>query len=133
MKTWQVIAGAAALVVALPVGCTYLGVATNVATAPARVANKTLQTDNIIFNYEGFFNRDAAYKSRLAGIQTHKSILAEATDPAERSRLTMELAAQRQSCRDLANQYNADAQKLNRGLFRSNNLPVALSETECNA
>lgn len=122
---------AIAVLIGLPIGCSMITTATTVATTPSRVINKTLETNNVIANYETFFNRKAEFDGRVAQIETHQAVISATNDPAELSRLRMELAAQRQSCRELANNYNADAQKLNRGLFRDNNLPANLEVTAC--
>lgn len=131
MSKFKIGLALAAVLVGVPVGCSILGTATSVATAPGRVVQKTLQTDNIISNYEGFFNRKAQYDARLNQAQGHTLLLATEQDPAEKTRLRIELSAMKQSCRDLATQYNADAAKLNRKLFRDSQLPANLSETAC--
>lgn len=131
MSNFKYIAIGVAVLIAVPVGLSLIGTINTVATAPGRVINKTLQTDNIIFNYERFFDASAQYTSRLAQIKEYKPLLAAETDSAERSRLRIELSAMKQSCRELANDYNADAQKLNRGLFRDNKLPEQLDATAC--
>lgn len=52
--------------------------------------------------------------------------LAGETDRQEVIRLRTDVNAVRQRCTDLAERYNANASKLNKGLFRSWNLPAAL-------
>jgi hypothetical protein len=131
MSTFKYVAIGVAALIAIPVGLNAIGVFNTVATAPGRVINKTLQTDNIIFNYERFFDVNANYTARVAQITEYKPVLAGETDPAEKSRLRTELSAMKQSCRELANGYNADAQKLNRSLFRDNKLPEQLDVTAC--
>lgn len=106
--------------------------AINFVTKPAALANKTFQTDNIIFNYERFYDVSAAYDSRTAQITQFKSDLAAATNPDEQGRIKMELGAVQQTCRDLATQYNADSQKINREIFKSNDLPERLDLVACN-
>lgn len=131
MSTFKYVAIGVAALIAIPVGLNAIGVFNTVATAPGRVINKTLQTDNIIFNYERFFDVNANYTARVAQIKEHKPILEAETDAAEKTRLRVELSAMKQSCRELANGYNADAQKLNRSLFRDNKLPEQLDVTAC--
>lgn len=131
MSTFKYVAIGVAALIAIPVGLNAIGVFNTVATAPGRVINKTLQTDNIIFNYERFFDVNAQYTSRVAQINEYKPVLAGEADPAEKARLRTELSAMKQSCRELANGYNADAQKLNRSLFRDNKLPEQLDVTAC--
>lgn len=96
----------------------FFGAFTSVITAPSRVISRTLETDNIIGTYERFHDRWQAYNSRLAQITAHEVFVTEETDTSERSRLRMELAAMRQSCRDLAATYNADSIKTNRSIFK---------------
>lgn len=107
------------------------GMVVNVATKPAQLVNKTLDTNNIIHNYEWFYDVDAAYRAKLGQITVHKSLAAQETVPAERSRLQMELAAMQQSCRELVTKYNANSEKVNRSLFKSNNLPETLDINRC--
>ena len=120
---------AVGIFVGVPVGCAVLSTVNTVATAPSRVINKTLETDNIIYNYEWFFNTNAQFNARAAQIREYQAITE--TDPDERIRLRTELSAMKQSCRELANSYNANAMKLNRAFFRSKNLPETLNVEIC--
>lgn len=104
--------------------------ASSVATAPARVVSRTLETGNIINNYEWFHDANAQYRSRVAQAAEHKQMMA-ATDSAERNRLSIELSAIRQSCRDLATRYNANATKSNRSIFMGRDAPETLSMEMC--
>lgn len=128
---WKPILIGVGLLIAVPVGLNAIGVFNSVATAPGRVINKTLETNNIIFNYERFFNVNANYKSRVAQIEEYRPLIAGETDPAEKARLRTELSAMKQSCRELANGYNADAGKMNRSLFRDRDLPEQLDVAAC--
>ena len=96
-----------------------VGYAINLASQPARIVSKTLDAVN------------ANYASRLSQVKQFKGLFERETDSAERGRLRMEMAAMQQSCRDLANRYNADAAKLNRGLFRSKSLPETIEAGAC--
>jgi hypothetical protein len=118
-------------IIALPVAVAAYSTFSSVVTAPSRVVNKTLQTDNIIFNYERFFDVNANFTSRVAQIKQYKEFLATETDPSEKIRLRTEMAAMQQSCRELATKYNADSQKMNRSLFKDKDLPYTLNTTEC--
>jgi hypothetical protein len=120
---------AVGLFVGVPIGCAVLSTVNSAATAPSRVINKTLETDNIIYSYEWFFNTNAQYTARAAQISEYKAFTD--TDPEERARLRMELSAVKQSCRELANNYNANGMKLNRTFFRSKNLPETLDVEIC--
>jgi hypothetical protein len=108
-------------------------VAGNVVSAPGRVANRTLQTDNIIFNYEYFFDVNASFQGRVAQVNQYREFFETETDPAEKSRLRTEFAAIQQSCRELANKYNANATKINRGIFKDPRgvLPSSLDAASC--
>ena len=128
---WKPILIGVGLLIAVPVGLNAIGVFNSVATAPGRVINKTLETNNIIFNYERFFNVNANYKSRVAQIEEYRPLIVGETDPAEKARLRTELSAMKQSCLELANGYNADAGKMNRSLFRDRDLPEQLDVAAC--
>jgi hypothetical protein len=117
--------------IALPLAFGAYSTFSSVATAPSRVINKTLQTDNIIFNYERFFDVNASFTSRSAQVKQYKEFLATETDPSEKIRLRTEMAAMQQSCRELATKYNADSQKMNRSVFKDSDLPYTLNIAEC--
>jgi hypothetical protein len=108
-------------------------VAGNVVSAPGRVANRTLETGNIIFNYEYFFDTNAAFQGRVAQVNQYREFFQTETDPAEKNRLRTEFAAVQQSCRELANKYNANATKINRGIFKDPRgvLPTSLDAALC--
>lgn len=110
----------------------FLGVFSSVATAPGRVIQKTLQTDNIIQNYEWFFDVNASYIARHDQVMQFKQILSEEEDTAEKRRLRMELAAMQQVCRKLATRYNANSEKMNTGIFKGWQLPTTLNMQSCN-
>lgn len=107
------------------------GVFGTVATAPGRVVNKTLETNNIIHNYEWFYDVNAKYETRIAQVAEYAGYLKAESDPAEKARIRTEVSAVRQSCRDLVTQYNANSEKANRSIFKSNNLPEILSTIPC--
>lgn len=130
MKDFLKIAG---VVTVLAVVGSYLTLAANVVTAPSRVVNRTLQTSNIITNYEKFFDINANYTSRLAQVRSTQKLLDTTSDDAEKTRLRVDLEAQRASCRDLANEYNASSLKMNQNLFKSHDLPYSLSMENCDA
>lgn len=113
---------------------TFLGMVYSVISAPARVVNKTLQTDNIIFNYERFFDMKSQYDARVAQLKESERLLRSSSVSTDESNMILtELRGQRQSCRELANQYNNDAIKLNKSLFMDKNLPTSLDTRECEA
>jgi hypothetical protein len=125
------IIGALGALVVLPVACSAYSTWSTVTSAPARVINKTLRTDNIISNYELFHDESTQFSARLAQIKEHAGFLTAETDPAERTRLRMEMGAQQQSCRELAADYNANSAKLNRALFKDSGLPPVLDAAAC--
>jgi hypothetical protein len=102
-------------------------------SAPGRVINKTLQTDNIINNYEWFYQNDKAIKARTAQI---KNSLAEldsisGLSPTEKQRNLQDLQAMRQSCRDLVANYNARSQMINRSIFKGRDAPETQDPSIC--
>jgi hypothetical protein len=107
------------------------GMVGSVLTAPGRVVNKTLGTDNIIASYEWFYDVNAQYISRASQVRGHATLIVAETDPKERSRLSIEIAAMRQSCRDLVTKYNANSEKANKSLFKSRGLPETLEISTC--
>ena len=107
------------------------GVIGKAASAPGRVINKTLGTDNIITSYEWFYDTNAQFDSRRSQVKAHAGLVAAETDAKERQRLNVELAAMRQSCRDLATKYNANSEKANKAIFKSNGLPDTLQLNTC--
>lgn len=120
-------------IVGLSVGGSYLSAALKVANAPAEIIKKTVDADNILHNYEWFYDFNAQYEARLAQIAQHNLLLGYADNSKEeRQRLIIEVTGMQQSCRDLATQYNANSKKLNRTLFKSNDLPYELNVNQCN-
>lgn len=118
-----------------------IGIAAKVVLFPAMVAGtvinsaegvvkKTLNADNVIHNYEWFYDTNAAIESRLGQIKSHSSLVKTA-DAGERSTLNMEMSAMMQTCRDLTTKYNANSEKVNRSLFKSNGLPESFPVSIC--
>lgn len=137
LKVWHIPVGIIAIG-ALAIGASYVSGAVSVATAPSRVAQKTLNTDNIIHNYEWF--RQQAYDVDAIDIkitQNQNSLTALETalgarstwsfdDRQEHSRLTSivnGLVAQRA---DMVAEYNARSKMANRSIFKTNDLPETL-------
>jgi hypothetical protein len=110
-----------------------VGVIGTVASAPGRVVNKTLGTDNIITSYEWFFDTHAQYQARVSQVKAHAAILKAEPDSKERARLNIELGAMRQSCRDLATKYNANADKANKAIFKTDATPPSINTSTCEA
>lgn len=119
--------GLAALLVAVNV----ISTVTSVATAPGRVVQQTMETNNIITNYEWFHQAHAAYLTRVSQIQRHKAFYAEETNADEKRRLRIELVGMQQSCRELATTYNARSTMTNRSIFRGREAPEELNPQLC--
>lgn len=106
-----------------------------VVTAPARTAagiiNRTLDADNVLATYERFHDRWKGYQARLSQIRETSGYLTSETNQAEAVRLRVDLTAQRQSCREIASGYNADAAKTNRDIFRGREAPASLDMEAC--
>lgn len=104
----------------------------NILSQPGRIVSKTLDADNVLNNYEWFHDANGNFKAKVAQVKQQKTFLADASNTAdEKNRERIELGAISQSCRDLANRYNANAAKINRGIFRANSLPDQLDAGEC--
>jgi len=109
----------------------WLGVFSSLATAPSRVINKTLETNNIIQSYEWFYDVNAAYVARSTQVDQFIKLYESETDKAEKSRLRIDMSAIQQSCRDLVTKYNANSEKMNKSIFKGWSLPDSLTITTC--
>lgn len=107
----------------------------NVATQPLRTAggviNRTFDADNVIAKYEWFHDAHGQYQARVNQIVSTRQMYIEEKDIAERSRLRIELSAQRQSCRDIVTRYNANATKTNVSIFQGREAPSSLNIQTC--
>jgi hypothetical protein len=107
----------------------------NVATQPLRTAggviNRTFDADNVIAKYEWFHDAHGQYLARVNQIVSTRQMYTEEKDVAERSRLRIELSAQRQSCRDIVTRYNANATKTNVSIFQGREAPSSLNIQTC--
>lgn len=107
----------------------------SIVTQPLRsaagVTSRTFDSGNMIRTYELFHDRHQGYLARLRQIADTERMLAAESSGDERFRLRVELGAQRQSCRDLASAYNADAAKTNRVIFQGREAPESLSLERC--
>lgn len=95
------------------------------------LVGKTLDADNIINTYEWYFDVGAAFDAKVNQIEQHNEDYQLEEDPKERRLLRTELRSMQQVCRDLAERYNANSEKLNRSLFKDWSLPATLNEMEC--
>lgn len=127
MKTiFYIIAGLLGAVLLLG----FLATATSIISAPGRVLRETLQTQNIIDNYELFFDLNAGFERRVADINSYRELLNDATGD-EATRLRIEFKGLQQTCRDIATRYNAASAKQNRAVFKSSDLPYTLNLASC--
>lgn len=131
MKIFLWVIGGFGALFAIGLAFNVLNTASSVATAPGRVVQQTMQTDNIINNYEWFHQAHANYQSRLRQIVSHRQFYNAETNPAEKSRLRMEMSAMQQSCRELATTYNARATMTNRSIFMGREAPTELNSAAC--
>lgn len=125
------VVGAVVAVAAIGVGLTYLGTATNIATTPARAANRVVSTDNVLNSYDAFFALNARYEARLGDIRNLQELNATETNEDQQRINQTNLIAMRSACRTLATRYNADAQNLTSSWFRDGRLPQNLSVEAC--
>ena len=109
----------------------YIGTLANVATAPAKVINKTVDADNIIQSYEWFFDVNAAFNARLSQVRQYSDFFNEESDPSEKRKLRIEMSAMQQTCRELAEKYNANSEKMNKSIFKGWDLPDTLNQFTC--
>lgn len=122
----------AGVVAVVAIGGSVLSTLGSVATAPGRVISRTLETGNIISNYEWYHDAYGQYRSRIGQIaDVRRQLEAAGDDRAERNRLNVDLGAIRQSCRDLATRYNANATKTNRSIFMGREAPESLNMEAC--
>lgn len=95
------------------------------------VVSRTFDADNMIHNYEHFFDLHSAYKAKVRDLATHSGFYLHETDKKERGKLRMEMVALQSSCRILVATYNADSAKANRDIFKSDELPDRLDMGTC--
>lgn len=126
MKTWQIVATVAAVVLA---PTAIIGI--NILSKPAALVSKATDTTKMLQNYEWFYEASNNFKARSAQVVTFKGLMLAETDKAERSRLRIDLAAMQQSCRELAAKYEAQSGKIHVGYLKSKSLPESLNAKEC--
>lgn len=108
-----------------------LGTIGYVLSTGGRLISKTLDTNNIIQSYEWFHDVNGNVQARVAQIKNFKTLVGQAVnDPAEGSRLRIELSAIQQSCRDMTTKYNAQSGKVNKTIFK-NGVPDRLEPSIC--
>jgi hypothetical protein len=105
----------------------------NPVTQASRIVNKTIDADNVIYNYEWFLARSEAIKATDEKIRLYeidaknfKEELGpretwESTDKDEFARLNTILSGLKSHREELVGEYNARSKMANRGIFK--NLP----------
>jgi hypothetical protein len=109
----------------------WLGLFARAVSTPAQVAARVIHPDNVLYNYEWFYDVNAQYEARAAQLRAWNGEYVAETDAAERRRLRVEVQAVSQSCRNLVTSYNANSEKLNRELFKGWSLPERLDLLSC--
>ena len=107
-------------------GCGLLWITCTVLGTTCGVVQRTMNPDNVIFNYEWFHDVHKQVLAQQQNVQVHKRLLKEEEDKSEKKKLRVELAGMEQICRSLVQKYNANSLKLNRKLFKESNLPHSL-------
>tara|TARA_R110002074_G_scaffold224186_1_gene395434 strand:+ start:583 stop:897 length:315 start_codon:yes stop_codon:yes gene_type:complete len=95
------------------------------------VADRVLDPDNIIHDYEWFHQAHESIEARQGQIAQHASFLAEETDASEKTRLRIELSGMQQSCRLLVAEYNANANQVTTSIFKGATLPEQINLNVC--
>lgn len=129
---WTIGLSVVGLMIVVPIGFSIIGSITSIATAPGRVLQRTMNTDNIIHNYEWFHDTFTAYESRVSQIATSNAMFKEVTAEAEKTRMRMEIGAQKQTCKTLVARYNSNSEKMNVSIFKGWSLPKDLNMESCN-
>lgn len=119
------VAGVAIKAIMFPV--TVANIAMNSATG---VVSRTLDSNNVITRYEWFHDANGRYKSRINQIHQSTSDYTTAS-PTDKSSIRVDLNAQKQSCRDIVTQYNANSEKTNQSIFKGREAPISLEIQPC--
>lgn len=94
---------------------------------PTQVLNPT----NAIANYEWFHDTYRSQQARVKQIASHRALAKDNADPAEASRLRIEITGMQAACRDLVARYNSRATQIHRGLFQGSTVPANLDAGTC--
>lgn len=98
---------------------------------PGRIVSKTFDADHVISSYEWFHDAHGNFKAKTSQVAQFKKLRDEEKDEAEKRRLRTDMAAIQQSCRDLANRYNANSTKSNKSIFKGREAPETLNAENC--
>lgn len=99
------------------VGATVIFGATNFLTQAGRVVSKTIDADNVIYNYEWFRQQYQDVLAMDGKIAVQQAAHDAATDTAERSRIASIVAGLRTKRAQMVADYNARASMANRSIF----------------
>ncbi len=121
-----------------------LGWIWHIATYPVSqaqaIVERTMNADNVLYNYEWFHARVADYDSATRQVQQKQhdmSVFLESAGPRntwnyatqqEYNQLNVELSGLRAQRTNIANEYNSHVGMTNRNLFRSRSLPEQLND-----
>lgn len=110
---------------------------------PIRIARKTMDADNVIYNYEWFKKKHNVFDGYLAQIETNEGATQsyEETLPEnkgewnrydrdELARLKSVVTGLRNECISVAREYNAHTEMANRKIFMQD-VPANLDERKC--
>jgi len=132
---WKVIGAVLLLTIVLGV----IGFALNPFRQAGRIINKTIDADNVIYNYEWFKQRHediAAIDSKIRGADASVAAFAEAAGPRtewhredreEHARLSSVRLGLTQQRADLAAEYNARSRMANRAIFKAGDVELPAS------
>lgn len=125
-------------VLALSIVIGVVGFVLNPFRQAARIADKTMDADNVIYNYEWFKQRYQDVRAVDAKIVSSRQSVAAfeqsagprkewtREDRIEHSRLSSVLLGLRQQRNDLAADYNARSRMANRSIFKGGDLPDSI-------
>jgi hypothetical protein len=104
-----------------------------------QIADKTLDADNILQNYEFFKQQYQDYKALVSTVEMSQKQVADykaqlpakrdswsESDKNELDRLNIVLVGQKQQLNNIASEYNAKSKMQNRSLFKTKDLPYEL-------
>ena len=129
---WKVFFAALPIVVVLSIG----GYVVSLAIQPARIIERTLDADNVLYNYEWFKQRfqsiQAIDKKIIDAEQAVETFKEEAgprdgwhrEDREESSRLSAITLGLKQQRADLAAEYNARSKMANRSIFKAGDIEL---------
>ncbi len=132
---WKVIFA----VVAVSIVVGVIGVALNPFRQAGSILNKTIDADNVIYNYEWFKQRHediGAVDSKIRGADASVTTFADLAGPRtdwhredreEHSRLSAVALGLRQQRADLAAEYNARSRMANRSIFKAGDVELPAS------